>query len=52
MKQEVRPEDTSRASAFEMWMSSPMPMVTLVKTVDVTHLRRISKPLGERKSAF
>ena len=28
MKQEIDPEDTSRAQAFELWMKSPMPMVT------------------------
>ena len=32
MKTEVNPKDTSRAEAFEMWMTSPMPMVTLTKT--------------------
>lgn len=34
MKTEVNPKDTSRAEAFELWMSSPMPMVTLTKTFD------------------
>lgn len=28
---EVNPKETSRASAFEMWMSSPMSMVTSTK---------------------
>ncbi len=37
MKQVVNPKDTSRAKAFELWMSSPMPMVTLTKTFDVMH---------------
>lgn len=46
MKQEIKPQDTSRAHAFELWMSSPMPMVTLVKTFDVTHLLRFSKRKG------
>ena len=27
MKTEVNPQDTNRAEAFELWMSSPMPMV-------------------------
>lgn len=27
MKREINPQETSRASAFEMWMSSPMQMV-------------------------
>ena len=43
MKKEVNPQDTSRAEAFELWMSSPMPMVTLVKTMDVSRLVRFSK---------
>ena len=43
MKKVVNPKDTSRAKAFELWMSSPMPMVTLTKTFDVTRLYRIAK---------
>ncbi|MBP5770201.1 MAG: chloramphenicol acetyltransferase [Bacteroidaceae bacterium] len=46
MKQEIDPKETSRAQAFELWMKSPMPMVTLVKTFDVTHLRRVSQRQG------
>lgn len=41
--QEVNPKDTSRAYAFEMWMKAPMPMVTLIKTLDVSRLRSISR---------
>ena len=33
MKREINPQDSSRAEAFGMWMISPMPMVTLVKTL-------------------
>ena len=43
MKTEVNPKETSRAVAFELWMTSPMPMVTLVKTFDVSHLVKVSK---------
>ena len=43
MKQVVNPQDTSRAKAFELWMSSPMPMVTLTKTLDVTRIYRMSR---------
>lgn len=43
MRKEVNPKETSRARAFELWMKSPMPMVTLVKTFDVTRLRKESK---------
>lgn len=46
MKQEIAPKQTSRAQAFELWMKSPMPMVTLVKTFDVTRLRRASRRQG------
>lgn len=40
---EVNPQETSRASAFELWMSSPMPMVTLTKTFDITRIHKASK---------
>ena len=43
MKKEVNPQETGRSSAFKLWMSSPMPMVTLVKTMDVSRLIRYSK---------
>lgn len=44
--QEIDPRTTKRAAAFEMWMDSPMPMVTIFKTLDVTRLRRLSRRLG------
>ena len=31
---EINPEETTRAEAFRLWMDAPMPMVTLIKTVD------------------
>lgn len=43
---EINPQHTTRASAFEMWMSSPMPMVTLTKTFNITHICKISKKSG------
>lgn len=43
MIQAINPKDTSRAKAFELWMSSPMPMVTLTKTLDVTRIYRMSR---------
>ena len=46
MKQEVNPQETSRAEAFSLWMSSPQPMVTLIKTLDVTRLVKVSKKTG------
>ena len=43
MAREVNPKDTSRASAYELWMKAPNPMVTFFKTLDVTNLIKISK---------
>ena len=52
MKTEVNPKDTNRAEAFELWMSSPMPMVTLTKTFDVSNLIRESRRLGAKFNAL
>ena len=49
MMQEINPKETTRAYAYEMWMRAPMPMVTLIKTLDVTRLRHLSK---KRKLKF
>ena len=46
MKKEINPKDTNRAQAFDMWMKSPMPMVTLTKTFDVSHIKMMSKEKG------
>ena len=46
MKREINLQESSRAEAFRMWMSSPMPMVTLVKTLDVSRLVKVSKKSG------
>ena len=46
MKTEINPQDSNRAEAFSMWMSSPVPMVTLVKTFDVSRLRKVSRKTG------
>ena len=46
MKQEINPQESIRANAFNNWMSSPVPMVTLVKTFDVTRLVKVSKKSG------
>ena len=43
MKQQINPQETNRAFAFEMWLNAPMPMVTLVKTMNVNHLLKLSK---------
>lgn len=40
---EINPKETSRAAAFEMWMTSPMPMVTLTKTFEIKRLLSYAK---------
>ena len=52
MKTEVNPKDTARAEAFEMWMTSPMPMVTLTKTFDVSNLLKASRKSGVKFNAL
>ena len=46
MKTEILPCESDRAEAFGLWMSSPMPMVTLVKTMDVSHLAEAAQKRG------
>lgn len=46
MRQEIDPKNTCRAHAFELWMKSPMPMVTLTKTFNVTRLCKVSRRRG------
>ncbi len=43
MARVVNPKDTTRATAYELWMKAPNPMVTFFKTLDVTNLIRVSK---------
>ena len=43
MAREVSPKDTTRANAYELWMTAPNPMVTFFKTLDVTHVVKLSK---------
>ena len=52
MKREINPQESKRAEAFSMWMSSPVPMVTLVKTFDVSRLVKISKRTGMKFNAL
>ncbi len=46
MKTEIQPQESNRAEAFSLWMSSPMPMVTLVKTLDVSRLVKVGRKSG------
>ena len=43
MPVDVHPKETSRASAYELWMQAPNPMVTFFKTLDVTELIRTGR---------
>ena len=42
----IDPKTTTRASAYELWMSAPNPMVTFFKTLDVTPLVKFSRKRG------
>ena len=42
MAQEINPQDTTRAYAFDMWMKAPNPMVTFFKTIDITNIVKVS----------
>jgi len=46
MMKEIDPNQTSRADAYKLWMNATMPMATLFKTIDVTHLVRYAKRKG------
>ena len=37
MKQEINLKDANRVQAFELWIKSPMPMVTLTKELQGTN---------------
>ena len=52
MKQEINPQESVRANAFSMWMTSPMPMVTLMKTLDVSRIVKVSKKRGMKFTAL
>ena len=52
MKTEVNPKDTVRARAHELWMTSPMPMVTLTKTFDMSNLLKASRKSGMKFNAL
>ncbi|MBO7317458.1 MAG: chloramphenicol acetyltransferase [Bacteroidales bacterium] len=52
MKTEINPQETTRAEAFDLWMTSPMPMVTLTKTFDVSRLIKASHKKGVKFNAL
>ena len=46
MAREIKPENTNRLMAFELWMKAPNPMMTFFKTLDITNLIKVSKRKG------
>ena len=38
MPKEINPKESPRATAYELWLKVPNPMVTFFKTLDVTNL--------------
>lgn len=46
MKYEITPQESNRKEAYELWITSPMPMVTLTKTFDITRIQKIAKQRG------
>lgn len=43
MVKEIKPEETTRNQAYNLWMNVPNPMITFFKTLDITNLVKISK---------
>lgn len=43
MPKEINPMESSRTTAYELWMKAPNPMVTFFKTLDVNDLLTVSK---------
>lgn len=41
MKYEISPKESNREEAFNLWMKSPMPMVTLTKTFNITRACKV-----------
>ena len=46
MAREIKPENTTRLMAFELWMKAPNPMMTFFKTLNITNLIKVSKRTG------
>ena len=43
MPKEINPKTSTRSVAYKLWMKAPNPMVTFFKTMDVTHLLKVSR---------
>ena len=46
MAREIKPENTTRLMAFDLWMKAPNPIMTFFKTLDITNLIKVSKRKG------
>ena len=46
MAHSIDPKQTGRAFAYEFWMKAPNPMVTFIKTIDVTGIVKACKRKG------
>ena len=46
MARQIKPEDTTRLMAFELWMKAPNPTMTFFKTLNITNLIKVSKRKG------
>lgn len=46
MVREIKPENTTRLMAFDLWMKAPNPMMTFFKTLNITNLIKVSKRKG------
>ena len=46
MARQIKPEDTTRLMAFELWMKAPNPTMTFFKTLNITNLIKVSKRTG------
>lgn len=47
MAHTINPNDTTRATAYALWMQAPNPMVTFFKTLDVIQLVKLSRQRAE-----
>ena len=52
MPKEIKPMESSRATAYELWMKAPNPMVTFFKTLDVTDQLTVSKQKNLKFNMF
>lgn len=49
MVKEINPKETSRAGAFDLFMNFAYPMLTGIKTFDITNLMKVAQKTGTSK---